>query len=271
MTCLRPLAWASFTLALVLQRPLTRLFLPLASSHTPTPILCAHLQVEVHGVEYCYGGGGGIIHHRPRAPPSGAAPGQQASTPFRVQLLIGEVEATSSEVQRVVDSLRGTWLGSEYHLLTRNCNCFADELSTRLCGKRIPGYVNRLAGLGVYFSCLLPPNMRPPVSSTSNSNSSSGGSSNSSSSGAAAVGRVLGGGGARSSSSDAAMGGGGGGGWQGAQCRGGQGKEAGSSGEAAGWGGWRGREGERAPDSAMSCLSRTHAHMYFMTLYKLTL
>ena len=151
-------------------------------------------------MEYCYGGGGGIMQHRPRQPPMGAAPGQQAqATPFRVQVRVGDVEATSAEVQRVVESLRGAWLGSEYHLLSRNCNCFADELATRLCGRRIPGWINRLAALGVYFSCLLPPEQRPPVgagpsrgSSSSSSSSSVGGSG--AVPGASGAGRVVGGG-----------------------------------------------------------------------------
>jgi hypothetical protein len=154
-------------------------------------------------VEYCYGGGGGIMQHRPRQPPMGAAPGQQAqATPFRVQVRVGDVEATSAEVQRVVESLRGAWLGSEYHLLSRNCNCFADELATRLCGRRIPGWINRLAALGVYFSCLLPPEQRPPVGAGAGAGPSRGSSSSSSSSvggsgavpGASGAGRVVGGG-----------------------------------------------------------------------------
>jgi hypothetical protein len=128
-----------------------------------------HSGVEFHNTEYCYGAGGGVISHRPRFPPSGAAPqaaggqAQQQFTPFRMQFKVGEVEATHQEVQRVIDGLRGDWQGNDYHILTRNCNCFADELSTRLCGRRIPGWVNRAASVGVMFSCLLPQNMRPPV------------------------------------------------------------------------------------------------------------
>ena len=171
-------------------------------------------------MEYCYGGGGGIIQHRPRQPPAGAAPGQQAqATPFRVQVRVGDVEATSAEVQRMVESLRGAWLGSEYHLLSRNCNCFADELATRLCGRRIPGWINRLAGLGVYFACLLPPEQRPPVGAGAGAGagpsrgSSSGGGGSGAVPGASGVGRVLGGGGGgggSSSSGGASRAGGGG-------------------------------------------------------------
>jgi hypothetical protein len=178
-------------------------------AHTRThPLFSANLQVEVHGVEYCYGGGGGIIHHRPRQPPAGAAPTaqQQQATPFRVQVRVGDVEATSSEVQRVVDSLRATWLGSEYHLLARNCNSFADELATRLCGRRIPGWINRLAGLGVMVSCLLPAHMQPPPASGGSAGPAGGTAGGAGSS--AGVGRVLGGGSASGSGGHAVAGGG---------------------------------------------------------------
>ena len=80
--------------------------------------------------------------------------------------MIGSVEATSFDVERVVDSMRGEWAGNEYHLLARNCNCFSDELAIKLTGKRIPGWINRMAGLALYFSCILPENLRPPPSPT---------------------------------------------------------------------------------------------------------
>jgi len=62
--------------------------------------------------------------------------------------------------------MRGEWAGNEYHLLARNCNCFSDELAIKLTGKRIPGWINRMAGLALYFSCILPENLRPPPSPT---------------------------------------------------------------------------------------------------------
>lgn len=130
-----------------------------------------HTGIEVHGSEYSYGGGGGVFRHSPRNPPTGSTPG--AFTPFRLQLLLGEVHATSSEVERVVDGLRGTWQGDQYHLLTRNCNSFSDELAIKLLNKRIPGWVNRLAVLGSYFSCCLPAHLNPPPPPSNSSSSSS--------------------------------------------------------------------------------------------------
>jgi hypothetical protein len=120
-----------------------------------------HSGLEVHGREYTFAGGSGVFSHAPRAPPAGAAPGA-GGPPFRFSLELGAVEATSAEVQRVVDGLAPAWPGSAYHVLSRNCNSFADELCVRLTGRGIPGYVNRAAAIGAYLSCILPANMRPP-------------------------------------------------------------------------------------------------------------
>lgn len=40
--------------------------------------------------------------------------------------------------------------GDTYHLISKNCNHFTDDISGRLTGKRLPGWVNRLARLGTY-------------------------------------------------------------------------------------------------------------------------
>jgi hypothetical protein len=39
--------------------------------------------------------------------------------------------------------------GDTYHLISKNCNHFTDDVSCRLTGKRVPGWVNRLARLGM--------------------------------------------------------------------------------------------------------------------------
>ena len=72
-----------------------------------------HSGIAVHGVEYTFGSGGGVFSHAPRDVPGGAR--------FRCSVVLGEVEATSREVERVVDSLRAEWPGGKYHVL--RCNC----------------------------------------------------------------------------------------------------------------------------------------------------
>lgn len=76
---------------------------------TPLGVGFFHTGVEVHGVEWTFGGGGGIMSHTPRAPPMGTAPGER--TPFRMQIKLGECAASSREVEGVIASLRTDWPG----------------------------------------------------------------------------------------------------------------------------------------------------------------
>jgi hypothetical protein len=86
---------------------------------------------------------------------------------------------TRSEFDRIVDDLKSQFGGDSYNLMTRNCNHFAEALSTRLLNKPFPGYVNRLANLGGMVSCLIPPGMLgdAPVGGQEGGGGSSGGSS----------------------------------------------------------------------------------------------
>lgn len=57
----------------------------------------------------------------------------------------------------MIDNLKQEFKGSEYHISKRNCNCFSNAFTRKLIGKSIPGYVNRMADLGAYFSCIVDP------------------------------------------------------------------------------------------------------------------
>ncbi|KAE8718784.1 hypothetical protein F3Y22_tig00109987pilonHSYRG00012 [Hibiscus syriacus] len=50
--------------------------------------------------------------------------------------------------------------GDTYHLISKNCNHFTDDMAHRLTGKSIPGWVNRMARLGSLCSCLLPESLQ---------------------------------------------------------------------------------------------------------------
>jgi hypothetical protein len=82
---------------------------------------------------------------------------------------MGDFKGTSKDIETIIQSLRPQFGGKDYHVLNRNCNSFANEFLLRLIGKEIPGYVNRMAHIGSYFSCLLPPQMagNAPVDDTS--------------------------------------------------------------------------------------------------------
>ena len=47
-------------------------------------------------------------------------------------------------------------MGREYDLLSKNCNHFTSELCYELTGRRAPGWLNRAAGVGVKFPCVVP-------------------------------------------------------------------------------------------------------------------
>ncbi|KAG2398950.1 DeSI-like protein [Vigna angularis] len=68
----------------------------------------------------------------------------------------GQINMHPSEFRTFIESIANEYHGDTYHLISKNCNHFTDDVSNRLNGKRIPGWVNRLARLGSLCSCLLP-------------------------------------------------------------------------------------------------------------------
>lgn len=53
-----------------------------------------------------------------------------------------------SEFRTFIENLASDYHGDTYHLISKNCNHFTDDVALRLTGKQIPGWVNRLAKLG---------------------------------------------------------------------------------------------------------------------------
>lgn len=51
-------------------------------------------------------------------------------------------------IREFIEGLACDYYGDTYHLISKNCNHFTDDVSTKLVGRRIPGWVNRLAKLG---------------------------------------------------------------------------------------------------------------------------
>uniref|UniRef100_A0A6T8MXS7 PPPDE domain-containing protein n=1 Tax=Hemiselmis andersenii TaxID=464988 RepID=A0A6T8MXS7_HEMAN len=113
-----------------------------------------HSGVVISGTEYAFGAhegsSSGVFTHSPMQ-----APGAQ----FRTSIDMGETEMSHQDVQREIAALGEHFRGNAYHLILCNCNHFAAELCLRLTGKRMPGWVNRLAYMGSWVSCLLPKGM----------------------------------------------------------------------------------------------------------------
>eukprot|EP00299_Pterocystis_sp_00344_P003504 c14266_g1_i1.p1 GENE.c14266_g1_i1~~c14266_g1_i1.p1 ORF type:complete len:226 (+),score=32.10 c14266_g1_i1:32-679(+) len=113
-----------------------------------------HSGVVVYGKEYTFGGNGeaehsdqtGVFSHTPKGLPN----------TVRDQVLIGHTSLTPSQVESIVSKLSSHFLARTYHLIHRNCNHFSDEFAHQLCGQGLPNYVNRVAYLARYVSCLFP-------------------------------------------------------------------------------------------------------------------
>ncbi|KAL9226740.1 hypothetical protein vseg_002514 [Gypsophila vaccaria] len=110
-----------------------------------------HSGVQVHGIEYAFGAHDhtttGVFDVEPRKCPGFT---------FRKSILIGRTDLDSKEVRTLIEKLSKEYLGSTYHLISKNCNHFCNDLCVRLTAKPIPSWVNRLARLGLLCKCVLP-------------------------------------------------------------------------------------------------------------------
>ncbi|XP_016995147.2 deubiquitinase DESI2 [Drosophila takahashii] len=106
-----------------------------------------HSGVQLYGREYGFGGHefamSGIFEIRPC---NGQAElGEHFR--FRESILLGYTHLSSTEVERIVQQLGAQFQGNSYHLTSKNCNHFSNSLARIVCGRKIPGWVNRLAYL----------------------------------------------------------------------------------------------------------------------------
>ncbi|PIA28698.1 hypothetical protein AQUCO_06700016v1 [Aquilegia coerulea] len=110
-----------------------------------------HSGIEVHGMEYAFGAHeystSGVFEVEPKSCPGFI---------FRRSVPLGSTTMSRSEFRTFMEHLSRRYHGDTYHLIAKNCNHFTDDVCTRLTGKHIPGWVNRLARLGSFCNCLLP-------------------------------------------------------------------------------------------------------------------
>ncbi|KAK8483829.1 hypothetical protein V6N13_073410 [Hibiscus sabdariffa] len=114
-----------------------------------------HSGIEVYGLEYGFGAhefpASGVFQVEPRSCPGFI---------FRRSVLLGSTNMSRSEFRLFMEQLSEKYHGDTYHLIAKNCNHFTDEVCLQLTGKRIPGWINRLARLGSCCNCLLPENIQ---------------------------------------------------------------------------------------------------------------
>jgi hypothetical protein len=74
---------------------------------------------------------------------------------FREQIYVGICKKSDFEISSIIAEMKNEYQANTYHIIDRNCNHFADDLCMRLCGKHIPGFINRVARIGKVFQPLL--------------------------------------------------------------------------------------------------------------------
>ncbi|KAL7239781.1 hypothetical protein ACSBR2_005619 [Camellia fascicularis] len=114
-----------------------------------------HSGIEVHGMEYGFGAHdfpiSGVFEVEPKSCPGFI---------YRCSIPLGHMNMPPSEFRTFIEDVASEYHGDTYHLISKNCNHFTDDIAWRLTGKHIPGWVNRLARLGSVCSCLLPESLQ---------------------------------------------------------------------------------------------------------------
>ncbi|XP_022749725.1 deSI-like protein At4g17486 isoform X2 [Durio zibethinus] len=110
---------------------------------------------NVHGKEYGFG-----AHDFPISGVFEVEPKSCPGFNYRCSISLGQINMPSSEFREFIESVASEYHGDTYHLISKNCNHFTDDMAHRLTGRHIPGWVNRLARLGSLFSCLLPESLQ---------------------------------------------------------------------------------------------------------------
>ncbi|KAJ0532269.1 putative PPPDE putative peptidase domain-containing protein [Helianthus annuus] len=114
-----------------------------------------HSGIQVYGMEYGFGAHdfpiSGVFEVEPKTCPGFI---------YRCSIPLGHVSKSPTEFREFIETVASEYHGDTYHLISKNCNHFTDDITQRLTGKNIPGWVNRLAKLGAVCSCLLPENLQ---------------------------------------------------------------------------------------------------------------
>ncbi|KAJ6824285.1 deSI-like protein [Iris pallida] len=93
-----------------------------------------HSGIEVHGIEYGYGAhvysSSGVFEVEPKSCPGFI---------YRRSIRLGTTDMSRSKFRLFLEHLSGKSHGNTYHLVSKNCSHFTDDVCARLTGKPIPG------------------------------------------------------------------------------------------------------------------------------------
>mmetsp|Transcript_52013 Transcript_52013/g.96289 ORF Transcript_52013/g.96289 Transcript_52013/m.96289 type:complete len:281 (-) Transcript_52013:27-869(-) len=103
-----------------------------------------HSGVEVYGREWSFG----MTFDDWSSGVTWNPPGLNADHSFRESISMGQTALSPESVWKIIQELKRDWLGCTYHILSRNCHHFSDELLRRLGVRRAPPWLNDLAESG---------------------------------------------------------------------------------------------------------------------------
>lgn len=90
-----------------------------------------HSGIEVHGKEYGFGAhdfpASGVFEVEPRMCPGFI---------YRRSITLGQTNMNPSEFRGFIENMASEYHGDTYHLISKNCNHFTDDVSYRLTGKK---------------------------------------------------------------------------------------------------------------------------------------
>ncbi|AQL10364.1 DeSI-like protein [Zea mays] len=111
--------------------------------------------MSVHGVEYAFGAHdysiSGVFEVEPRQ-----CPGFK----FRKSICMGTTSLDPLQIREFMEIQSVNYNGDTYHLISKNCNHFCEDICKRLTGNFIPKWVNRLARMGAVCNCILPESLK---------------------------------------------------------------------------------------------------------------
>lgn len=97
----------------------------------------------VHGMEYGFG-----AHEHPSSGVFEVEPKRCPGFIYRRSVWLGTTDNSLTKFREFIEQLSTKYHGNTYHLISKNCNHFTNDVCINLTGKPIPGWVNRLARLG---------------------------------------------------------------------------------------------------------------------------
>ncbi|KAL7189671.1 hypothetical protein ACSBR1_039337 [Camellia fascicularis] len=107
-----------------------------------------HSGIEVHGMEYGFG-----AHD---FPVSGVFEVEPKSCPgfiFRCSIPLGHTSMPPYEFRTFIESVASEYHGNTYHLISKNCNHFTNDIAWRLTSKHIPGQQKVMMQIKISSCC----------------------------------------------------------------------------------------------------------------------